>query len=69
MWRGEALDRRGFLKAAGLAFTAALSPRSLMALERADAVYAAGFKAPDGSFGIATVSGWWPLPGGPAPSP
>ncbi|KKX31751.1 DUF1513 domain-containing protein [Rhizobium sp. LC145] len=56
MWRGEALDRRGFLKAAGLAFTAALSPRSLMALERADAVYAAGFKAPDGSFGIATVS-------------
>lgn len=55
-WRGEAIDRRGFLKAAGIAFTAALSPRALMALERADAVYASGFRAPDGSFGIATVS-------------
>ncbi|WP_105424594.1 DUF1513 domain-containing protein [Neorhizobium tomejilense] len=56
MWRGEAIDRRGFLKAAGIAFTAALAPRSLMALERADAVYASGFRAPDGSFGVATVS-------------
>jgi hypothetical protein len=55
-WRGETIDRRGFLKAAGVAFTAALQPGSLMALERADAVYAAGFRAPDGSFGIATVS-------------
>jgi hypothetical protein len=55
-WRGETIDRRGFLKAAGIAFTAALSPRSLMALERTDAVYASGFRAPDGSFGIATVS-------------
>ena len=35
--RGEAIDRRGFLKAAGIAFTATLSPRALMALERADA--------------------------------
>jgi hypothetical protein len=56
MWRGEAIDRRGFLKAAGIAFTAALSPRALMALERTDAVYAAGFQAPEGSFGIATIS-------------
>ncbi|UIK07587.1 DUF1513 domain-containing protein [Neorhizobium galegae] len=56
MWRGEAIDRRGFLKAAGITFTAALSPRSLMALERSDAVYASGFRAPDGSFGVATVS-------------
>ena len=56
MWRGETIDRRGFLKAAGIGFTAGLSPRSLMALERADAVYASGFRAPDGSFGIATVS-------------
>ena len=44
MWRGKAIDRRGFLKAAGISFTASLSPRSLMALERADAVYAAGFR-------------------------
>ncbi|CDZ36199.1 Uncharacterized conserved protein UCP028101 [Neorhizobium galegae bv. officinalis] len=57
MWRGEAIDRRGFLKAAGITFTAALAPRSLMALERTDAVYASGFRAPDGSFGVATVSG------------
>ncbi|MFB9949845.1 DUF1513 domain-containing protein [Rhizobium puerariae] len=56
MWRGETIDRRGFLKAAGMTFTAALSPRALIALERADAVYASGFRAPDGSFGIATVS-------------
>ncbi|MCQ1852711.1 DUF1513 domain-containing protein [Neorhizobium galegae] len=56
MWRGEAIDRRGFLKAAGITFTAALAPCSLMALERTDAVYASGFKAPDGSFGVASVS-------------
>jgi hypothetical protein len=56
MWRGEAIDRRGFLRAAGITFTTALAPRSLMALERTDAVYASGFRAPDGSFGVATVS-------------
>lgn len=55
-FRGETIDRRYFLKAAGISFAAALSPGSLMALERADAVYASGFRAPDGSFGIATVS-------------
>lgn len=55
-WYGETIDRRAFLKAAGIGFAAALSPRSLYALERADAVYASGFRAPDGSFGIATVS-------------
>ena len=56
IWRGEPIDRRSFLKAAGIAFTATLSPGSLMALKRADAVYASGYRAPDGSFGIATVS-------------
>ncbi len=56
IWRGETIDRRSFLKAAGVAFTAALAPGSLHALERTDAVYASGFRAPDGSFGIATVS-------------
>jgi hypothetical protein len=56
MWRGDTIDRRSFLKAAGLGFAATLSPGSLMALERADAVYASGFRAPDGSFGIATVT-------------
>ncbi len=55
-WNGQLVDRRGFLRAAGIAFTTGLSPRSLIALERTDAVYASGFRSPDGSFGIATVS-------------
>jgi len=50
------MDRRSFMRAAGIGFAATLAPRSLLALERADAVYASGFRAPDGSFGIATVS-------------
>jgi hypothetical protein len=56
VWNGEAIDRRAFLKAAGIGFAAALTPGRLRALERADAVYASGFRAADGSFGIATVS-------------
>ncbi len=44
------------MRAAGIGFAATLSPRSLMALQRADAVYAAGFRAADGTYGIATVS-------------
>jgi hypothetical protein len=56
VWNGEAIDRRAFMKAAGIGFAASLAPGSLHALERADAVYASGFRAADGSFGIATVS-------------
>ncbi|OAV55785.1 hypothetical protein A6U98_32685 [Rhizobium sp. WYCCWR10014] len=56
MMRSAAIDRRNFVKAAGLGFLAALAPRSLMALERADAVYASGIRAADGSFAIATVT-------------
>lgn len=55
-WRSGLIDRRSFMKAAGINFAAALSPRSVSALQRADAVYASGFRAADGSFGIATVS-------------
>ena len=44
------------MKAAGLAFVAALAPRALFALERSDAVYASGFRAPDGSYGIGLVA-------------
>ncbi|TNM66379.1 DUF1513 domain-containing protein [Aliirhizobium smilacinae] len=55
-WNGEIIGRRAFLKATGIGFAATLSPGSLHALERADAVYASGYRAPDGSFGIATVS-------------
>lgn len=54
--RTEFCDRRSFLKAAGLSFAATLAPRSLLALERADAVFASGFRAADGTFGIATVT-------------
>ncbi|MGZ2382925.1 DUF1513 domain-containing protein [Rhizobium brockwellii] len=56
MMQSAAIDRRNFVKAAGLGFLAALAPRSLMALERADAVYASGIRAADGSFAVATVT-------------
>ena len=50
------IDRRSFIKAAGLPFLASLAPRSLYALERADAVFASAFRARDGSYGVAVVS-------------
>ncbi|MFW2230533.1 DUF1513 domain-containing protein [Rhizobium sp. CRRU65] len=56
MMQSAAIDRRSFVKAAGLSFLATLTPRSLMALERTDAVYASGIRAADGSFAIATVT-------------
>ncbi|MBY2996541.1 DUF1513 domain-containing protein [Rhizobium leguminosarum] len=56
MMQSAAIDRRSFVKAAGLGFLATLTPRSLMALERADAVYASGIRTADGSFAIATVT-------------
>ncbi|SIR11412.1 hypothetical protein SAMN05880590_11211 [Rhizobium sp. RU35A] len=56
MVRTGAIDRRQFLRAAGIGFVAALSPQKLYALERSEAVYASGFRAPDGTYGIATAS-------------
>lgn len=56
MTRSALIDRRAFIKAAGLTFMAALKPASLLALERADAVYASGIRAADGSFAVATVT-------------
>jgi hypothetical protein len=56
MIRSGAIDRRSFVRAAGIGFLSALAPRQLLALGRAESVYAAGFRAPDGSFGIATIS-------------
>ncbi|MDI7864563.1 DUF1513 domain-containing protein [Rhizobiaceae bacterium n13] len=56
MWKGALVDRRGFLRAAGIGFAATLAPQSLLALGRSEAVYASGFRAPDGSYGIATVT-------------
>ena len=55
--RGSGLiDRRSFVRAAGALFLASLSPRALFALERSDAVYASGFRVPDGTFGIGLVA-------------
>ncbi len=56
MWNSSAIDRRRFVKAAGLGFLAALQPRALMALERADAVYASGMRDANGSYAVATVT-------------
>lgn len=50
------IDRRSFAKAAGIGFLASLLPHKLAALQRADAVFASGFRAPDGTYGLATVS-------------
>ncbi|WP_284777658.1 DUF1513 domain-containing protein [Agrobacterium sp. lyk4-40-TYG-31] len=50
------IDRRAFIKAAGLPFLASLAPRSLYALERTDAVFASAFRDRDGAYGVATVS-------------
>ncbi|WP_337268075.1 DUF1513 domain-containing protein [Oryzifoliimicrobium ureilyticus] len=55
MWRSKAVDRRDFVKAAGLGFLATLSPRGAAALQRSDAVFASGIKRANGSFAVATV--------------
>ncbi|SOC44360.1 hypothetical protein SAMN05892877_112172 [Rhizobium subbaraonis] len=54
--RTPLLDRRSFMKMAGAAWTATLAPSALYALERSDAVFASGFMARDGGFGVATLS-------------
>ncbi|MBX4955228.1 DUF1513 domain-containing protein [Rhizobium lentis] len=54
--RSTTIDRRSFVKAAGIGFLASLAPRSLMALERSDAIYASGIRTGDGSFAVATVT-------------
>ena len=54
--RSALIDRRGFVKAAGIAFLAGLSPQAAFALERANAVFASGFRSPDGRFGIALLT-------------
>ncbi|PZM12245.1 DUF1513 domain-containing protein [Rhizobium tubonense] len=56
MPRSAMIDRRAFVKAAGLTFLAALKPGALMALERTDAVFASGIRARDGSYAVATVT-------------
>ncbi|PDT41783.1 MULTISPECIES: DUF1513 domain-containing protein [Sinorhizobium] len=50
------IDRRSFAKMAGVAWMATLAPSGAFALERADAVFASAFMAPDGSYGVATLT-------------
>lgn len=56
MGRSVLIDRRSFVKAAGAAFLAGLSSEAAFALGRADAVFASGFRAPSGTYGLALVS-------------
>ena len=53
---GRAIDRRDFVRAAGASFLAALMPRPAAALANADAVFTSAYRAPDGSFGVATLT-------------
>jgi hypothetical protein len=50
------IDRRDFMKAAGLAFAASLSPRRLHAMQQADAVFATAYQIKDGPCGVAVLS-------------
>lgn len=54
--RGVLIDRRQFVRAAGAAFVAGLGARAAFALQRTDAVYASGFRWPDGRFGLALMA-------------
>ncbi len=50
------LDRRAFLRMAGAAWLASLGARPAFALARTDAVFASGYREPDGAFGIAVLA-------------
>ena len=50
------IDRRDFMKTAGLAFAASLAPRRLYAIEQADAVFATAYQNRDGAYGVAVLS-------------
>ncbi|APG89643.1 DUF1513 domain-containing protein [Sinorhizobium americanum] len=50
------INRRSFVKMAGAAWLTTLGSRGAVALERADAVFASAFMAPDGSYGVATLT-------------
>jgi hypothetical protein len=50
------IDRRDFMKAAGLAFAASLAPRQLHGMQLADAVFATAYQIKDGPCGIAVLS-------------
>ncbi|OHV73374.1 DUF1513 domain-containing protein [Ensifer sp. LCM 4579] len=50
------IDRRSFVRMAGAAWVAALESRGAFALNRTDAVFASAFMAPDGRYGVATLT-------------
>lgn len=50
------LDRRAFLRMAGAAWVATLSPAGALALSRTDAVFASGFRDKSGAFGLAVLT-------------
>ena len=50
------IDRRSFLKAAGLGFAATLAPRGAEALARTDAIFAAAYMAEGGTYGVALLA-------------
>ena len=52
----QLIDRRDFMKAAGVAFAGSLSPRQLFAVEQTDAVFGTAFQLKDGSCGVAVLS-------------
>lgn len=54
--RPPLIDRRDFLKGAGVSFLAALSPAQAAATLAADAVFATAYQKHDGSFGAAILS-------------
>ncbi|RCW23216.1 hypothetical protein DFR48_10785 [Ciceribacter lividus] len=56
MRKSALIDRRSFVKAAGAAFLAGLSSRAALALDRTDAVFASGFRAPDSTYCLALLS-------------
>lgn len=54
--RTSLIDRRDFLKAAGIGFAAAMAPRAWANTLAADAVFATAFVKRDGSYGAAILS-------------
>lgn len=54
--RKHLIDRRAFMRAAGLGFVAALTPQGFAAAAQADAVFATAFQRRDGSYGAAILT-------------
>jgi uncharacterized protein len=50
------IDRRDFVKAAGIGFATCLAPRSAAALGRTHAIYASAFQRTDGGYGAAVFT-------------